>query len=548
MPVRTLHRRQTVHQLEDLLERALADQRPDGAVVEPEWGLPAPMRAAQLLVAVALLAPVAPVEQHRRHRAALAALGWLDGARRPSGRHDLPTTNPDSAPDTAFVMQLLALAVEAIRRRERTDLADVERGLLDHMRTSVPGMVTGGFHTPNHRWVISSALAMARTLLGPDDRAEAVLADYLAEGLDIDDDGAGIDRSAGAYDAVNDRAVLLLAQHGALGQDAALRAVRANLDLDRALLNADATIEVAASSRQDKDTVTVPDELAAVMVWAGALAGDDELTGLGAWVYGQAEPTDNGVVWMSIVLDMLGLETVRPSAPRDEIRSIPRSGMWRRRSGSLTTTVLTSSPHVVSVRNGQVSVTAVGLHHTYFGPLTGTFHPDHHEVRDDGVMLRSSGERDPRRPGYDLPLGRPVGPEAWERVRDERGLVLLPPMATTIQVRTDPSQVSLDIRTEDGLEAIPCVIVLDLPAAGVWRTADLELRPVAGQTLMLRRSFLEVTVGSDTVRIGPGADAHTMWQPRNLPARPGLVRVLVPLMTPVEHTLTLTADDGRAAS
>lgn len=542
MSLPALRHSEIQNQLHLLLERSQRAQRADGGVLEPDWGLPAAMRATQMVLAVALLPPAShDGDQERRLAAARAALSWLDGARTPSGRHNLPTTNPDSAPDTGFVVQLLALAVESIRRHRRADLADLETGLLTHIRTCLPGLATGGFHTPNHRWVISSALAMARSLLGPLPEADAALTAYLAEGLDIDDQGAWIERSAGAYDAVNDRSVLLLAEHGAIDREQALAAVRANLDLDRALLNADATIEVALSSRQDHGTTTVPDELAAVMVWAGVLDGDPALAGLGAWVYGQADPTDNGIVWMAAVMDALGLPEVAAAAPGDESRWLPSHGMWRRRVGAFSSTVLTTTPAILGVRYGAVAVSAVTLHHTYFGPQTGTFHPDVAAPTAEGIVLRSNGTRDPRRPGYDLPLGRAVHPADWESARHERELLSLPPMATTVEIRARDRGLDLGIRTESGLSDIPAVAVIDLPAGGVWRTPDLELRPVAGQTLLLRSSYLDVTVGGDTLRIGPGSDAHAMWQPRNLAPRPHLVRVLIPLMTPIAHTVTIEA-------
>ena len=83
--------------------------------------------------------------------------------RRDSGRFDLVVTNFDSAPDTGFLVQSMAPVVEAAREiADDAGAGEIAEALGELIRTATPGMADGGFHTPNHRWVLVSALAQAR--------------------------------------------------------------------------------------------------------------------------------------------------------------------------------------------------------------------------------------------------------------------------------------------------------------------------------------------------------------------------------------------------
>ena len=84
---------------------------------------------------------------------------------------------------------------------------------------------------------------------------------YLAEGFDIDAEGAYIEHSSGIYDSVCDRSLLLIADHWDC--PSARPTVAANLNFDLHLLHADGTMETGLSRRQDYGTAVVPLGLAA---------------------------------------------------------------------------------------------------------------------------------------------------------------------------------------------------------------------------------------------------------------------------------------------
>ena len=201
-----------------------------------------------------------PQSDAARFEQAILAADYLLRAQRPSGLIDLPSVNIDSSPDTAFCIQALCPVIEWGRPLAAIDPAWA--ALLERLelfvRRSVPGMLNGGFHTPNHRWVIASALTQAQALF-PDLNVAAGVEAYLAEGFDLDEDGCFIEHSIGNYDAVNDLSLLLIGEYWA--RPDAFEGVARNLAFDLHLLHADATAITNLSTRFDYGTRAVPSNL-----------------------------------------------------------------------------------------------------------------------------------------------------------------------------------------------------------------------------------------------------------------------------------------------
>ena len=132
---------------------------------------------SQSISAVASLGYAYLLPESRHYRSEVLLERILLGRRRlPAGiagrrvAFDLLITNFDSAPDTGFVVQAIAPVVFAARQQAADDegAAAIAEALGELIRTGAPGMVAGGFHTPNHRWVLgrrigSSPSSLSRT-------------------------------------------------------------------------------------------------------------------------------------------------------------------------------------------------------------------------------------------------------------------------------------------------------------------------------------------------------------------------------------------------
>ena len=157
------------------------------------------------------------------------------------------------------------------------------------------------------------------------------------------------------------------------------------------------------------------------------------------------------------------------------------------------------------------------------------------------AVLRSEGLSRAHRPGYDLPLGRPVTPTRWREIAEQRPYRPLAPCTSTLTVRHVEKGFDLCYQTLDGFEGVTAQIAFDFLPGGIWETDDLCLSPEAGQVLFLKRGYGIMRYGNDVIQIGPGANAHRMWHMRDAETAAGHVRVLFTSTTPVDHPFPLRA-------
>jgi hypothetical protein len=138
----------------------------------------------------------------------IAARSFVD-AQHPDGTLDAGNLN--SPPDTAFAVEALAASLAVVRQQNDPRLAEVVDTLGKFLLAAGEALVTGGVHTPNHRWVICSALARIHSLF-PAAKYVNRIDDWLGEGIDIDSDGQFCERSTGIYSRVTDNAFITMAR------------------------------------------------------------------------------------------------------------------------------------------------------------------------------------------------------------------------------------------------------------------------------------------------------------------------------------------------
>lgn len=167
----------------------------------------------------------------------------------PTGLFD--GTNLCSPPDSAFTINDLCLALRLIRALDAPVpvLAEVDARLSCIVARATDAMVSGGVHTPNHRWELCAALAQINQLQPRQDIANRI-DEWLAEGIDQLPDGMYSERSPLYATAVTNPSLATIAD--SFGRPELLDHVRRNLTAFLPLFNPDGSVESMFSRRQDQ--------------------------------------------------------------------------------------------------------------------------------------------------------------------------------------------------------------------------------------------------------------------------------------------------------
>ena len=448
------------------------------------------------------------------------AAGFLERSQSADGNIDLLSTNFNSPPDTGFVVHGVATAAAVGRRHGAPGIAEALRTFLTRAGA---GMARGGVHTPNHRWVISSALAQIHELF-PSPPLRARIDEWLAEGIDIDADGQFTERSTLTYNVVTDRALVVMAAK--LGRPALLDPVRRNLRALTYLLHADGEVVTEISRRQDQYT---RGGIGGYWFPVTYLAAQDQ-DGQFAAMARQSAATG---ARLSALLEYPELSRPLPAAqalPDDFEQPLPAVGITRLRRGPLSATfILGGSSRLLTFRFGDAVVEAVRFASAFFGK--GQLIPDVAEKRRGATVFQQELEAP-----YYQPIGRPVTTATWDATRAERRQSEVNRLTQSVEVTEVPRGLRLRVQAR-GTVGVPVSVEIAFREGGRIEGCT----PLAGSTdaFLLERGTGTYRAGGNEIRFGPGAAPHRYAQVRGAEPKLAGPSVYLTGYTPFDHTLTI---------
>lgn len=170
--------------------------------------------------------------------------------------------NLESPPDTAFVVELVAGAAVPLLKESPNVLVPVNENIKQFLLKTGDALSIGGVHTPNHRWVISAALAKLNALF-PSKKYVDRIEDWLGEGVYMNSDGNYPERSR-IYSVVENTAFLTMGR--LLNRPSLLEPVRKNLETTYYYSEPNGDLVSNDSRRQDQWVNLRPDPVVSLRI------------------------------------------------------------------------------------------------------------------------------------------------------------------------------------------------------------------------------------------------------------------------------------------
>jgi hypothetical protein len=454
------------------------------------------------------------------------AAGYLERSQSPEGFIDLLSTNFNSPPDTGFVVHNVGTAAAIAKLYSNDTVLGLLRPFLVKAGN---GLAVGGIHTPNHRWVVSCALAQIHDVF-PNPAYLQRINQWLAEGIDIDADGQYTERSTVTYNTICDRAFTVLAAK--LKRPELLDPVRRNLRAMMYLLHPDGEVVTEVSKRQDQ---FVRGTMAGYWFPVQYLAIYDK-DGQFSALASQLAP-DNAR--LSALMEYPELTAALPPAaplPEDYEKLFPLVGLARIRRGPLDgTVILADSSRFFSARRGPLVINAVRFATSFFGK--GQFIPASTAQRDGAYVATQSLEAPYYQP---LTPVQTVDYRNWAALREKRRQTQICELEQSATVKERPNGFAVRIQasgnTSGARLGVPLAVEINLREGG--RLEGCHPAPHAEGAWMLEKGYASYSLEGHTLRFGPGAAPHLLTQLRGAePKLPG-VGVYVTGYTPFDQTLS----------
>ena len=384
-------------------------------------------------------------------------------------------------------------------------------------------MVKGGVHTPNHRWVVSAALAQLYDLFG--DAAYVRRIDqWLAEGIDIDEEGQFTERSTYVYNPITDNAFVTIAAK--LKRPDLLEPARRNLSSMLYLVHPNYEVVTEISRRQD---LNQRGDMGSYWFALAYLANHDK-DGRFATLARHFAPTRASLSALIEYPELVEDGPAPQPIPDQYRRAFPHNGVVRIRKGSLSATILAGDrSRFFSVRSGEAVINAVRFASAFFG--RGQFASPALKDQDGVIELEQQLTAQ-----YYQPLDPPrkVNADEYSSTVRERRRTEVCQLTQSVSVSETPSGFRLRIRAH-GTDDVPLAVEINLREGG-----KLDgVKPVGKEAdvYVLSSGLATYQMGADVIRFGPGISEHTYTQVRGAEPKLAGPSVYLTGLTPFDRTI-----------
>ena len=438
------------------------------------------------------------------------ALDFIARTQREDGSVDYPSCNFKSAADTSFCFKRLIAAYRLlVKYGNPADEAIrvLKEKYLTIMHKALDAIREGGFHTPNHRWGIAAALLQGSNLFATEKEFAAGLKNraeqYLAEGIDGDEDGEYAERSTGNYNAVVNNAMMAMYQE--TGNEAFLGYVERNLSMMLTYMDPDDTIFTQNSTRQDQGKLEYADKYFYQYLYMCSRERNPAFDGAAHKIIkDNMERGDLAPDCLHIVMnhdEMMGYHFEEYGFLEEYRKFFRHAGVLRVKKPAYTYTVLNGKSAFLYFKSkGTTLCVKIGESCCDIR----NFIPQTIEELPDGCRLEAEAQS-----WYYLPFKEKQDTSDWWKMdQSKREKLISSRLKTTLEIREKEQGLELNLKAE-GLDRLPLRLEICIPAGVSIEHPAFALEAGAGESMILKDGYLEIHDGLTTVEIGPGFGEHS---------------------------------------
>ena len=447
------------------------------------------------------------------------------------GTIDLLQTNFHSTPDTGFMVKRMVPAYKLLAQSKTPGAGKVLLGIKIFLQNAGEALITGGIHTPNHRWVVSAALTKLNELW-PDIRYVNRIEQWLAEHIDLDPDGQYTEKSTSGYSAVVDR-VLITVSIG-LQKPEILDAVRKNIMMMRYYIHPNGEVVTEASNRQDKGQIGTMENYYYACRYLALLDNNGEMAAICRLIEKKSFSSLVGVLGYLLEDPTLWRELPDSKAlPTSYVKSFPYSGVVRIRRGEWDATILSNNPTWITFHKGNAILQGMRVAASFFGK--GQFESDEiKEVGNNWVLTKKL--EGPYYQPFEKEFIRPDG-DLSKMPKSNRKKSNIQYLETIVTIAENANGLVADIELS-GTDGVPVSLELIFRKGGTF--SGTQPHPTKADAFLFKEGKGSYTVGKDTIHFSPGRLEHKGIQLRGALPPMDAATVYLTGFTPFKHRIQLS--------
>jgi hypothetical protein len=433
--------------------------------------------------------------------------------------------NIESPPDTAFILEPICGATSFLTTHPSKTLHTVLDLAKQFILKAGDALTEGGIHTPNHRWVVSAALAQIHALY-PNPKYVKRIDEWFSENLFIDKEGHYLERSM-IYSQVIDRSLMTIAR--LLDRPQLLETVRKNLNMVAYYLEPNGDLVTTDSRRQDQfRTVNV---LPFYLDYRYLAISDKNRDYAGMAQFIENMPNFDDIVLSKALFCFLETPLLKQELPvarplnTNYEQFLKQTNLVRIRRNQQTATIFggtdfptiigsgrSTSPNFFSYRKGDAILKYMRLSCDFFS--TGYFRSNGVQKEGNKYVLYQKREvpyyqplpADKKQKDGDYKLSQSIDTRFWNKMDFENrplSNVKVLELKVTIEEKNGGFELVFDI---DGTDKIDVTLEFCFKEGG--KTSPMRTFEEQPDNLFLENGVGTYTFGHNTIQFGTGSFKH----------------------------------------